>query len=203
MTDTDIREQGKQSRSMDTSDSWQDSDTPAGGIGTLTRPTAPPSRPRRPAQPATLAPPREPKGAPPSGLRSDEARNELGRDEGRRRVQAPGGERGKRQLPFFLLLCILLGGALVCALVITTTLAEGSYRITKLQQSNNTLMRQRQILQEQVAAAQSAQVIESRARQLGMRPAGELRFLNLKTGKVQTDAGSGATADISVPGYTP
>ena len=87
--------------------------------------------------------------------------------------------------------------------MITTTLAEGSYRITRLQQSNNTLMRQRQILQEQVAAAQSAQVIESRALQLGMRPAGELRFLNLKTGKVQTDAGSGATADISVPGYTP
>ena len=102
-----------------------------------------------------------------------------------------------------MLLCILLGGALVCALVITTTLAEGSYRITKLQQSNNVLCRQRQILQDQVAAAQSAQVIESRALQLGMRQAGELRFLDLKTGKVQTDAGSGATAAISVPGYTP
>jgi len=194
MTDTDIREQGKQGRYAGTSDSWQDSDTPAGGIGTLTRPAAPPGRPRPPAQPATIAPPREPKGAPPSGLRSDE---------GRRRVQAPGGERGKKNLPFFLLLCILLGGALVCALVITTTLAEGSYQITKLQQSNNALARQRQILQEQVAAAQSAQVIESRALQLGMRPAGELRFLNLKTGKVQTDAGSGPAADISVPGYTP
>jgi hypothetical protein len=36
-----------------------------------------------------------------------------------------------------------------------------------------------------------------------MRPAGELRFLNLKTGKVQTDAGSGAVAAINVPGYTP
>ena len=47
MTDTDIREQGKQSRHMDTSDSWQDSDAPAGGIGTLTRPTAPPQSPRR------------------------------------------------------------------------------------------------------------------------------------------------------------
>ena len=87
--------------------------------------------------------------------------------------------------------------------MITTTLAAGSYQITKLQQSNNALMRQRQILQEQVAAAQSAQVIESRAQQLGMRPAGELRFLNLKTGQVQTDAGSGADAAINVPGYTP
>jgi hypothetical protein len=101
------------------------------------------------------------------------------------------------------LLCVLLGGALVCALVISTTLAEGSFQITKLQQSNDALARQRQMLQEQVAAAQSAQVIESRALQLGMRPAGELRFLNLKTGKVQTDAGSGAEAAINVPGYTP
>ena len=105
--------------------------------------------------------------------------------------------------PFFLLLCALLGGALVCVLVITTTLAAGSFEITKLQQSNDALARQRQILQEQVAAAQSAQVIENRALQLGMRPVGELRFLNLKTGKVQTDAGSGAVAAINVPGYTP
>ena len=115
----------------------------------------------------------------------------------------PGDERGRRALPFFLLLCVLLGGALVCALVISTTLAEGSFQITKLQQSNDALARQRQMLQEQVAAAQSAQVIESRALGLGMRPAGELRFLNLKTGKVQTDAGSGAVAAINVPGYTP
>ena len=118
-------------------------------------------------------------------------------------MKAAGGEGGKKQLPFFLLLCVLLGGALVCALVISTTLAEGSFQITKLQQSNDALARQRQMLQEQVAAAQSAQVIESRALGLGMRPAGELRFLNLKTGKVQTDAGSGAVAAINVPGYTP
>jgi cell division protein FtsB len=192
MTDTDIREPS---------------------VGTLTRPAAPPqpqTRPRPPAQPQA---PREPKGTPPSGLRreerSDERRGKTAGSSARRRAgQAePGGERGeqsgKKQLPFFLLLCALLGGALVCALVISTTLAEGSFQITKLQQSNDALARQRQMLQEQVAAAQSAQVIESRARELGMRPVGELRFLNLRTGKVQTDAGSGAVAAISVPGYTP
>ncbi len=156
-------------------------------VGTITRPAPPPqplSRPSRPSQPSQPAAP--PSSREPTGKR-------------------PGGERGKqsRHLPFFLLLCVLLGGALVCALVITTTLAEGSYEITKLQQSNDALARQRQILQEQVAAAQSAPVIEQRALQLGMRPVGELRFLDLKTGKVETDAGSGATGDISVPGYTP
>ena len=106
-------------------------------------------------------------------------------------------------MPFVLLLCVLLGGALISALVISTTLAQGSFQISKLQQSNNELARQRQILQENVAAAQSAQVIQARALQLGMRPAGELRFLNLKTGTVQTDAGSGALAAVNVPGFTP
>jgi Na+-transporting NADH:ubiquinone oxidoreductase subunit NqrC len=106
-------------------------------------------------------------------------------------------------MPFFLMLCVLLGGALICTLVISTTLAAGSYQITKLQQSNQALARQGQTLQEQVAQEQSAQVIEQRAEQLGMREAGELRFLNLKTGKVTTDAGSGAVQNINVPGYTP
>ncbi len=106
-------------------------------------------------------------------------------------------------MPFILLLCGLLGGALISALVISTTLAEGSFQITRLQQANSALARQRQMLQEQVAAAQSAQVIQQRALQLGMRPAGQLRFLNLKIGKVETDAGSGAIRAINVPGYTP
>jgi cell division protein FtsB len=112
-------------------------------------------------------------------------------------------ERGKQRMPFFLLLCGLLGGALVCALVISTALAEGSFQITHLQQANTALAKQRQLLREEVAAAQSAQVIQARARQLGMLPAGELRFLNLKTGKIQADPGSGAVRAIHVPGYTP
>src|SRR5262249_20630846 len=92
------------------------------------------------------------------------------------------------------------GGALISALVISTTLAEGSFRISKLQQSNQELARQRQILQENVAAAQSAQVIQARALQLGMRPAGEPRDLNLKTGTVQAGAGRGAVAAVQFPG---
>jgi hypothetical protein len=106
------------------------------------------------------------------------------------------------QMPFFVLLCGLLGGALISALVISTTLAEGSFQITKLEQANNALATQRQQLEQQVAAAQSARVIEQRATQLGMLPANVLRFVNLKTGKIATDTGSGA-AIIGVPGYTP
>jgi hypothetical protein len=105
-------------------------------------------------------------------------------------------------MPFVLLLCGLLGGALISALVISTTLAEGSFKISKLQDSTNALARQRQALQDQVAQAQSAQVIEARAAQLGMRRTGELWFVNLTTGKVTND-GPAWTGAANAPGYAP
>ena len=175
-----------------------DSDTrdqKAGGVGTMPRPAAPPRRPVRPRPPA------EPGQRPglPDGVRLASSAPSVARAPSVTR----GAPRGGHRMPFILMLCVLLGGALVCTLLISTTLAAGSYRITKLQQSVDALARQRQTLQEQVAQAQSAQVIEQQAEQLGMTEQGQLRFFDLKTGKVQTDAGSGATADISVPGYTP
>jgi hypothetical protein len=36
-----------------------------------------------------------------------------------------------------------------------------------------------------------------------MRPVSRLQFVNLKSGKIVTNAGSGAVAHINVPGYTP
>jgi len=175
-----------------------DSDTrdqKAGGVSTMPRPAAPPRRTARPRPPA------EPGRRPglPDGVRLAPSAPST--------PSAPsaprGAPRGGPRMPFILMLCVLLGGALVCTLLISTTLAAGSYRITKLQQSVDALARQRQTLQEQVAQAQSAQVIEQQAEQLGMGEPGQLRFFNLKTGKVQTDAGSGAVQDINVPGYTP
>ena len=109
---------------------------------------------------------------------------------------------GSHRMPFVLLLCGLLGGALVSALVISTTLAEGSFQINKLQDSTSALARQRQTLEEQVAQAQSAQVIEQRASQLGMRRPGELLFINLKTGKTTNDGPTWIGA-VNAPGYAP
>jgi hypothetical protein len=106
-------------------------------------------------------------------------------------------------MPFLLLVCGLLGGALVSTLVINTTLAQGSFRISQLQQQETQLARQRQQLEEQVASARSTQVIEQRAYQLGMRRVGQIRFLDLKDGQIETDAGSGAVNSIHVPGFTP
>ena len=175
-----------------------DSDTrdqKAGGVGTMPRPAAPPRRPVRPRPPA------EPGRRPglPDGVRL--APSAPGTP------SAPsvtrGAPHGRHRMPFILMLCVLLGGALVCTLLISTTLAAGSYRITKLQQSVDALARQRQTLQEQVAQAQSAQVIEQQAQRLGMQQPGQLRFFDLKTGKVETDAGNAADQAINVPGYTP
>jgi len=174
-----------------------DSDTrdqKAGGVSTMPRPAAPPRRTARPRPPA------EPGRRPglPDGVRLAPSAPSTPSA-----PSAPSASRGGHRMPFILMLCVLLGGALVCTLLISTTLAAGSYRITKLQQSVDALARQRQTLQEQVAQAQSAQVIEQQAEQLGMREPGQLRFFNVKTGKVQTDAGSGAVQAINVPGYTP
>jgi hypothetical protein len=106
-------------------------------------------------------------------------------------------------MPFILLLVGLLGGALVSLLVISTTLAQGSFRITSLQAQNAELARQAQTLTNQVAQAGSPAVIAKQARQLGMRPNPHLGFIDLKSGKIVVGKPSRADAAINVPGFTP
>ena len=107
------------------------------------------------------------------------------------------------RMPFILLLVGLLGGALVSLLVISTTLAQGSFRITSLQAQNAELARQAQTLTNQVAQAGSPAVIAKKARQLGMRTNPHLGFIDLKTGKIVTGKPSRAESAINVPGFTP
>jgi len=143
-------------------------------VGTGPRPAAEPAA--RPAQPTT-----SPAAHPPTA-----------------------GTRARRpRAPFILLLVGLLGGALVSLLVISTTLAQGSYRITNLQQQNANLAKQEQLLTQQVAQASSPTQIAQEAEQFGMRPNPHLQFINLKTGKVIKGQVSKADAEINVPGYTP
>ena len=106
-------------------------------------------------------------------------------------------------MPFILLLVGLLGGALVSLLVISTTLAEGSYQITNLQQQNASLSRQQQVLTGEVAAAANPAQIAQEAQLYGMRQDPSLQFINLKTGKIVSGKVSKADAEINVPGYTP
>jgi hypothetical protein len=107
------------------------------------------------------------------------------------------------RMPFILLLVGLLGGALVCLLVISTTLAQGAFRITNLQEQNANLARQEQTLTNEVAQAGNPAVIATEAEQLGMRPNPHLGFIDLKTGKIVTGKPSRAESAINVPGYTP
>jgi hypothetical protein len=145
-----------------------------------TRPAEPAARPARPARP-TARPVTRPAAHQPAG---------------RTRPRHP-------RAPFILLLVGLLGGALVSLLVISTTLAEGSYRITNLQRQNANLAKQEQSLTLQVAQASSPAQIAQEAEQFGMRPNPQLQFINLKTGKVVKGKVSKSDAGINVPGYTP
>ena len=119
---------------------------------------------------------------------------------------APGGRRRAARsprTPFILLLVGLLGGALVSLLVISTTLAQGAFQITNLQQQNANLARQEQTLSNEVAQAGNPAAIASQAAQLGMQQDPNLRFYDTKTGKVVSGKVTKSDAAINVPGYTP
>jgi hypothetical protein len=95
-------------------------------------------------------------------------------------------------MPFLLLVCGLLGGAMASALVISTTLDRGSFQIAELQQQDNQLTRTSLELQDQVARARSAAVIDQQAYDLGMRPVGLIRYVNLNSGQTETGGGNAA-----------
>jgi Na+-transporting NADH:ubiquinone oxidoreductase subunit NqrC len=87
--------------------------------------------------------------------------------------------------------------------VISTTLAQGAFQITSLQQQNANLTRQEQTLNNAVAQAANPSVIAQEAQQLGMRQNPNLSFIDLKTGKIVSGKVSKSDAEINVPGYTP
>jgi hypothetical protein len=157
--------------------------------------TAGPARVGRPARPLRPAP-RPPRPAGPAAVAARPRASRAAVDN-----QAPGRPATSRT-PFILLLLGLLGGGLVCLLVINTTLAAASYRIDNLQRSNAAATQQVQDLQQQVASEQSPGSIEQRAVKLGMRPQQVLSFVDPKTGRRYTMP-SQAQGAYAVPGYTP
>jgi cell division protein FtsL len=87
-------------------------------------------------------------------------------------------------MSFVLLVLGLLGGGLVCLLVVNTTLAAASIGISRLQQQNSTQVQRIQELQQQVASERSDSMIEREAKRLGMRPMQVPGFVDLRTGKI-------------------
>jgi hypothetical protein len=93
---------------------------------------------------------------------------------------APQADTGAApKTPFVLLVLGLLGGGLVCLLVINTTLGAASFKISQLQQTGSALAQQEQSLQREVSAQEAPAQIEQRAYRLGMRPQSTMHFLEL------------------------
>jgi cell division protein FtsB len=163
-----------------------------------------PRTPVTPRIPADLRTPVIPRTRPVTAPRHARPVTGPGTRPGRRSGARPASRRARSpRMPFVLLLVGLLGGALVSLLVISTTLAQGSFQITSLQEQNASLARQEQTLTSEVAQAANPAVIAKKARQFGMRPNPHLGFIDLKTGKVVVGNPSAAEAAISVTGYSP
>jgi len=114
---------------------------------------------------------------------------------------------GQRTAPesrtrFVFLIVGLLGGGLLCLLMINTVLAAGAFKITALQQGNVPLAQRVQALQAQVAAEESPYQLAQRAAALGMVTQPRLRFLNLSTARLQGQP-SKMPGIPTVPGYSP
>ena len=118
------------------------------------------------------------------------------------RPASDGARRHASRTTFILLVLAMLGGGLVCLLVINTTLAAASIQISNLQRENTQESQQVQELQQQVSTDRSASSIEQRALQLGMRPQPTLNFVNLRTGRRYTTPAR-VPGVAAVPGYTP
>jgi len=86
--------------------------------------------------------------------------------------------------PFVLLVLGLLGGSLICLLVINTTLGATSFRISQLQSTNANLTQQEHTLRQQIAGEESPDQIAKAAQRLGMRQPSQLTFMNPRTHQI-------------------
>jgi len=100
------------------------------------------------------------------------------------------------------LVVALLGGGLLCLLLVNTILATGAFRITALQQGNVAIAQQEQALQAKIAAEEAPSALAQRARALGMVEPSLIHFLDLKTGRIISEPRH-VTGVPAVPGYSP
>jgi cell division protein FtsB len=158
------------------------------------RPGPPRTRPAGPPRTRPASPPR----ARPAGPARPRASSPLQRPD----AAAAGAARSSRT-PFVFLVVGLLGGGLLCLLLINTILDTGAYQITQLQQQNATLAQRTQELQAQVAYEESPPVLAKQARGLGMREPGLLNFLDLKKDRIEREPTHAPGVSVWPPGYTP
>ncbi|WP_067892175.1 hypothetical protein [Nocardia vaccinii] len=83
----------------------------------------------------------------------------------------PGRSVMSGRIPFVVAILVLLGCGLMCTLLLTTRSAEDSYQLGDARRVNQQLSDEQAELQRQVAAADAAPELATRARELGMIPA--------------------------------
>lgn len=150
--------------------------SPASGVrpGTRTRRARPPAAARRPA-PA-------PAGRP---------------------AARPGAPEQESRTRFVFLVLGLLGGGLICLLLINTVLASGALKITALQTTNVQIAQQTQELRARIAAEETPAALYRRARQLGMAEPPLTHFLDLRKGRIISQPGHVRGVVVYPPGYVP
>ncbi|MEV8028941.1 hypothetical protein ACPCUX_09415 [Cellulosimicrobium sp. AB352] len=141
---------------------------------TAARPLPRPARPAPAPRPSLTA---LPGGASERALRS---RLEL--------VRAPLQARSK--VPFLVVCMSILGAALLCALLVNTTMARNSYEMSELRREVSRVAQDTQSLQLQVAEQKTA--LPETARGLGMVEAQDPAMVRLSDGTVLGVAQEGA-----------
>lgn len=99
------------------------------------------------------------------------------------RIVAPPEPRG-RHARFAALCIILLVLGLMAVLAINTSLAQGSFQLHDLQQSQRDLRDQEQALRQDIARQSAPDALAQRAKDLGMVPAGAPVFVEVPQGKI-------------------
>ncbi|GAA3489948.1 cell division protein FtsL [Streptomyces cremeus] len=90
----------------------------------------------------------------------------------------PSGPAQAARTPFVLLVVVLLGGGLICLLMLNSALNEGSFRLNDLKKQTTELTDEEQALQHDVDDRSAPGALERRARELGMVPGGSPVFLD-------------------------
>jgi hypothetical protein len=103
-----------------------------------------------------------------------------GRLDSRSRLRVvPGRVARPRRAPFVVLVMLLLAAGLVGLLVLNTSLQQGSFDLTELEQQTAWLRDRQSELVGDVANRSEPGALARRARQLGMVPGENLVFLRL------------------------
>ncbi|EFL31514.1 conserved hypothetical protein [Streptomyces viridochromogenes DSM 40736] len=90
----------------------------------------------------------------------------------------PTGPGQAARTPFVFLVVLLLGGGLICLLVLNSALSEGAFKLDDLQRETKSLTDEEQALQRDIDAYSAPEALQRRAGELGMVPGGDPAFLD-------------------------